>query len=602
MITVSSEPEPGAVIAGYVIERVLGQGGMGTVYLAQHPNLPRKIALKVLHASWVHDEYIRARFYSEADHAARLEHPNIVAIHDRGRDGDLLWIAMQYINGVDARSALQFGPLDPERAVRIVTEVGTALDVAHDAGVLHRDVKPANILLAPGDPERVFLTDFGTARLLDETHHLTRTGMVVATLLYASPEQIEGAELDRRVDVYALGCTCFHLLTGKPPYAGGTTTAVINAHLNGPIPNVSSARPLLPPALDTVLATALAKNRDSRYSTCREFTDALNEALGSRSLSPPMAIDNGQVDRGAATGPGEADATATAPRSSTPPAGKPPRRRRLGLVAAAAIVTLVVAAGGGYLVLHRPEHRNRETVLPVHGLQRPAGLAVAANGDLYIADHGTKQVSVLRPGSDTPAALPFTGLEYPMGLAVGPTGDVYVSDPETNRVTLLHDTAQSTLPFTGLNQPFNIALGHDGTLYVADLLNNRIITSNAGNLTTLPLSVIGPLSVAVSKVGDVYVGTPNKVLVWNAVVRSQGFLPFTDLDSVAGVAVDDAGNIYVNDQNHHRILKLPPASHTPEVLPFTGLGVPEGIAVSGNGDVYVADTDNSRIVVLRTDS
>ncbi|CAG7590418.1 serine/threonine-protein kinase PknD [Rhodococcus opacus] len=596
----SGEFEPGTVFAGYVIERVLGRGGMGTVYLAQHPNLPRKIALKLLDTSWTNDDYVRSRFESEADHAAHLDHPNIVTVHDRGREGGRLWIAMQYVPGTDARKALGSGALDVERAVHIVSETGRALDHAHEAGILHRDVKPANILLAPGDPERVLLTDFGTAKALDETHQLTRTGVLVATLHYAAPEQIEGEKLDHRVDIYALGCTFFHLLTNEPPYPGNTASSVMHGHLNGPIPQPSVVRPGLPAGVDAVVARAMAKNREARYSTCREFSDAIRaiEWAGPGHVTRPAAL----VDPAATTRASGPDVTrpdterGAAPTKPTTVGGS--RRRKRWLLAA--LLGVLVVAAVAYVAWPGEESTSAQVVLPLTDLQGPAGLAVSGTGDLYIADSAAKQVLKVSAGTYAQTALPFTGLEVPQGVAVSTSGVVYVSDLVTNTVTMLHGSTQVPMPFGGLNQPFGIALGPDATLYVADTLNNRVMALRdvTAAPVAVPLTVIGPFAVAVNEHGDLYVGTPNKVLTWNAATHAQSFLPFTDLQSVGGVAVDDEGTVYAIDQNHNRILRLAAGSDEQEVLPFSGLDQPEGIAVSSRGDVYVADTDNSRVVML----
>lgn len=180
---------PGQVFAGYRIERLLGVGGMGAVYLAHHPNLPKLVALKLPMRHMSDDDHVRARFLREADHVARLDHPNIVAVYDRGDQDGQLWIAMQYIDGSDAAAALRDGPLPVARAVRIIAETAKALDFAHAAAVLHRDVKPANIMLtrpAAGEPERVLLADFGIAKALDDRTGLTVTGMFHGSLQYAA--------------------------------------------------------------------------------------------------------------------------------------------------------------------------------------------------------------------------------------------------------------------------------------------------------------------------------------------------------------------------------------------------------------------------------
>ncbi|AZI59384.1 hypothetical protein EH165_04275 [Nakamurella antarctica] len=258
---------------------------MGSVYLALHPRLPRRDALKLLSSALSTDDSFRARFEREADLAARLIHRNIVAVYDRGSYEGQLWIAMQYVAGSDAAqvAALNDGSMTPARVVHIISETGAGLDFAHRNGLLHRDVKPANILLAPpddaGDPETVLLTDFGIAKPLDETQQLTGGGNLLATLAYASPEQIEAKPVDRRSDIYALGCVLYELLTRSVPFPEQTPFATMTAHLKKPPPRPSEAIPGLPIGFDAVIAKALAKNPEDRYSTCRELTTAAKAAL-----------------------------------------------------------------------------------------------------------------------------------------------------------------------------------------------------------------------------------------------------------------------------------------------------------------------------------
>lgn len=281
----------GDVFAGYVIDRQLGRGGMGSVYLAKHPRLPRMTALKLLNREMFFDKEVRARFEREADLVAQLDHPNIVTVYDRGLDDEQLWISMQYIDGIDAAS-VDPKSLPPERAVQIIKETADALDYAHGMGVLHRDVKPANILLARsggGRGERVYLTDFGIARLRDDTGHLTQTGTFTATLAYASPEQLTGASLDHRSDQYSLACSLFWLFTGSGPFAATNPAAVIQGHLQGTPPALSSVRPGLPFQLDGVLAKAMAKRPDDRFASCSEFAQAAKQAFANPS-TPAMPV------------------------------------------------------------------------------------------------------------------------------------------------------------------------------------------------------------------------------------------------------------------------------------------------------------------------
>lgn len=285
---------PGAILAGYRIERRLGGGGMGAVYLAQHPRLPRRDAVKVLDARLAVEPSFRARFEREADLAARLRHPNVVQIFDRGVDGDRLWIAMQFVDGLDAAQLLCQGlsVLTPQRAVRIVAEAAKGLDYAHRQGLLHRDIKPANLLIARADDgtDEVLVTDFGIARSMGETTSLTSAGSVLGTLAYAAPEQLEGHPLDVRTDVYALGGTLYELLTGFVPFQRQSAAALISAHLIEPPPRPTAGNPALPPALDAVIAQAMAKNPDDRYASCGELADAAVAALTGRPVVTDTAV------------------------------------------------------------------------------------------------------------------------------------------------------------------------------------------------------------------------------------------------------------------------------------------------------------------------
>ncbi|TQM30855.1 ADP-ribosylglycohydrolase family protein [Nocardia bhagyanarayanae] len=305
----------GEVFAGYVIERELGRGGMGAVYAARHPRLPKTTALKLLHREMFDDAEIRRRFEREADLVAQLDHPNIITVYDRGIEDERLWISMQYVDGHDS-AAVPPSAMSPERVAQIVVQTAGALDYAHARGVLHRDVKPANILLSrsagvgTGFDERVLLTDFGIAKLLDDTAGLTRTGNLTATLAYAAPEQLTNAPLDHRCDQYALACTLFRLLTGAGPYDGPNLPAVLFGHLHGPIPSPRAMRPELPARLDSVLARGMAKDPGDRYDSCGEFAEDVVRALRDRGFG-------GAPERAGRPASGSAVGT-----SSEPPAAR----------------------------------------------------------------------------------------------------------------------------------------------------------------------------------------------------------------------------------------------------------------------------------------
>ena len=272
----------GSTFAGYTIIRVLGAGGMGEVYLARHPRLPREDALKILSTSVTADPDYRQRFEREADLVAGLWHPHIVAIHDRGESDGQLWIAMDYVNGANAAELLQASPggLPTESVLSIVAAVAEALDYAHDRHLVHRDVKPANILIAE-EPSgrRILLADFGIARRDDDSDGLTATNMTVGTVAYAAPEQLMGRALDGRADQYALAATAFHLLTGTPPFHDANQAVVISRHLTAEPPRVGAHRPELA-ALDPALAKALSKDPADRFARCTDFARALRHGTG----------------------------------------------------------------------------------------------------------------------------------------------------------------------------------------------------------------------------------------------------------------------------------------------------------------------------------
>jgi serine/threonine protein kinase, bacterial len=278
----------GETFAGYRILRLLGSGGMGDVYLVQHPRLPRQEALKVLRPDLSSDASFRERFIREADLAAGLRHPHIVGIHDRGEHDDHLWIAMDYIDGTDAAQLVEQrypAGLPIDFAAIIITAVASALDYAHKKSLLHRDVKPANIIVADldtGDPS-VFLADFGIARPLDDTSGITTTNMTVGTVAYAAPEQLMGEDIDGRADQYALAATTYHLLTGVQLFPHSNPAVVISRHLNASAPVLGDVRPDLA-ALDPILAAALAKRPDNRYACCIDYARAFTETAAPQAM------------------------------------------------------------------------------------------------------------------------------------------------------------------------------------------------------------------------------------------------------------------------------------------------------------------------------
>jgi serine/threonine protein kinase/ABC-type oligopeptide transport system substrate-binding subunit len=307
------EVRPGAVLADFRLESLLGEGAMGKVYLAEETMSGRRVALKVLAPDLTRDERFRRRFLRETKLAASLDHPHVVPTLASGEQDGTLYLAMAYVEGSDLRKLLQReGKLEPERALALVEQVASALDAAHGAGLVHRDVKPANILVTPAvEGERAYVCDFGLARHVTSASSLTGERGFVGTIDYVPPEQIEGGTVDGRADVYSLGCVLFECLTGVRPFDRESELAVVFAHLNESPPKVSELRPELPDAFDDVFRTALAKSPDDRYQSCGDLLAAARAALHGKRL----------------------------------PSAKP-RRRRLLVVALGLVVVLGATIGG----------------------------------------------------------------------------------------------------------------------------------------------------------------------------------------------------------------------------------------------------------------
>ncbi len=275
---VSDDPQVGTEVAGYRIESLLGFGGMSVVYLAEDLRLKRSVALKLLAAGLAEDESFRDRFLRESELAASIDHPNILPIYEAGTTDDLLFIAMRYVEGSDLKERLQRGSLDPGDAIGILAQVASALDTAHAHGLVHRDVKPSNVLLdtgaRPDASDHVYLADFGLTQRVSDEAGIGEDGHLIGTIDYVAPEQIAGEGIDGRADVYSLGCMLYECLVGQPPFRRDSEIAVVFAHLEVEPPVPSAERPELPAALDAVIARALAKEPERRYASCREFARA----------------------------------------------------------------------------------------------------------------------------------------------------------------------------------------------------------------------------------------------------------------------------------------------------------------------------------------
>ncbi len=347
------EIAPGSVFAGHEIEAISGRGGMGVVYRARQRSLDRTVALKVIAPNLMQDAAIRRRFVRESRIAASIDHPNVIPIYYTGEEDGVAFIAMRYVPGDDVRTLVRReGRLDPRRAARIVAQVAAALDAAHAAGLVHRDVKPANVLLGPED--HVYLTDFGLTKHVLSEAGATRPGHWVGTLDFVAPEQIRGERIDARADVYGLACLLHYMLSGRPPYDHDSDEAKLWAHLSAEPPRITEAAPGVPAAFDDVIRRGLAKAPADRFPSAGDFGRAALAAVAGEHVTeeertvavgpaaPPDAETATAATRPAL--PGEAPAALT---EAAPTEVAPARRRSVWPLAAGAavMVAAIVAAG-----------------------------------------------------------------------------------------------------------------------------------------------------------------------------------------------------------------------------------------------------------------
>jgi len=460
--------QPGATFAGFVIEKHIGAGGMGDVYEVRHQQLQKKFALKILRAEFTAVHAFAARFEREMKTVSRLDHPNIVMATDGGSVNGQVWFTMTYVEGTDAQRALMETPtgMPPERAVSIIEKVAAAVDYAHRQGILHRDIKPANILLAPEpepDDERVYLTDFGIAKAIDEAKPLTATGQIPLTIDYASPEQIEGRTLDTRSDIYALGGTLFTLLTGSVPYPADSLLARANLHLSAEPPSPSSLVPELPAAFDDVIHRAMAKDPGDRYQTSRELAVAAR-----RSLTRPEPADH------LATAPTTLEIPDRYPPQVIPPPtvpaldqSQPSGKSRLVPAGAAALAIAGITA----VVLWSANSNGGSTVTagasaPISTLSNQvpetsgpdAATAVGLNAATASISESTQNAVAARPLADllNPAPQPRPAVIGGQTVANAPAYPMDPRDCPTSTQRVSADLAGGYQRITG-----NLALGDD---------------------------------------------------------------------------------------------------------------------------------------------
>jgi hypothetical protein len=464
---------PGSVLAGYRVEAQLGAGGMAVVFRARDEALGRTVALKVLAPALAGDAEFRERFIRESRAAAAVDHPHIIPVYAAGEADGVLHIAMRFVSGGDLRSIYRReGPLPGERAAFLLSPVASALDAAHAAGLVHRDVKPANILvdMSPGRPEHPYLSDFGLAKGTASATGMTGTGQFFGTPDFSAPEQISGKAVCPQTDQYALACVAFTVLTGSLPFGREESMAVLWAHMYDPPPSVTVRRPDLPAAVDRVLARALAKVPEDRYGSCGEFVDALRGALGVATYA------HATPGRGVAPGfgLGVGVATSAAPPMATPTAAAHPA------FAHPQATTHPPSPTGNGGVTHRR-----------HVADPPVGRSRSRSRGLWIA---VPIAAVILAGAVVAGGLILsTPTEHPGLTAGGRTGAAArtsPSEPAAGHGVTVTSAGQFIDPDG--SPVVATAFGQNGTLDTVDSTGNVFVFDIASHSTfkTLPLGKI----------------------------------------------------------------------------------------------------------------
>jgi YVTN family beta-propeller protein len=565
----------GTEIAGYRVESVLGRGGMGVVYLAEHHRLNRRVALKLLAPDIAEDPKFRERFVRESQLAASLEHPNIIPIYDAGEDGGLLYIAMRYVEGTDLKSLIATGgPVEPGRAMWILDQVASALDAAHARGLVHRDVKPGNVLLAvaPEMREHVYLSDFGLTKRMSSDSGITGTGQFVGTLDYSAPEQFEGKSLDGRADVYSLGCVVYECLTGEIPYRRDNQAAMVYAHLMAERPKVTERRPQLPGAIDPVVARAMARSPDDRYPTAGTVVDEARAALGLSPVRVAPAIPAGGVPERPGLGP---------------------RRAAFAGARLAVAGTLVLALAVGAILLLNGGGSGGEGT----GTQPSATTRAGATGTedrLVRIDPLTRRIAASIPVGRSPASLAVA------------EGSIWVIESSANSVARIDPVKNAIVDRIPVGKQPSAIVYDGGAIWVANQLDRSIMRIDPGSdHVTARIPVDGGPATLAAGDGVLLVGMSTEVgnsppRIPIVLIREESREVVTTI-SVPGICpprAAEAGGVAWTASSGGTLLRIDPRAGT--VLKRSDLGVPiSGITVA-NGVLWTG-TDGLPAVVRSVD-
>jgi YVTN family beta-propeller protein len=556
-MTVGADLPIGSELAGYRIEALLGRGGMGVVYRAHDLALDRPVALKILAPELAADVRFRERFLRESRVAASIDHPNVVPVYDAGEVAGELFIAMRYVEGSDLKRLLAEGPLPKERAVGVVDQVAAALDAAHARGLVHRDVKPSNVLVAEG--EHVYLADFGLTRRLGEPGAALGAAQSLGTADYVAPEQIRGDEVDGRADLYSLGCLLFECLTGVPPFRRESELATLFAHLE--------EAPPAPPGLDPVMRTALVKDPDSRYQSGQELVEAARSALGLEQKQSRWPLALAVV--GAA------------------------------LVAAAVAAYFAVRSEGGRSVATGSavalDTRSAEVGSPIRVGNDPESIAVGG-GSVWVGNFGDATVSRIDPGSRRVDTITVNGA--PLSVTVVRDLAVVANGPPANSLTLVHANSTSASDLVSLpNAPtFGTAslTADRGGFWVADTQDARVTRFRVNPAGTVTRDIVAKLDpkgefngIAAGEGSVWVVGSDLDPRLWRIDPRSGRVTGVLRLPEAPRRVIAAAGGVWVAGEIEDVVLRIDP--DTLRVVARIPVGRGGSSIAAGAGSIWVAN-------------
>ncbi|MDX6668054.1 MAG: hypothetical protein QOK04_1434 [Solirubrobacteraceae bacterium] len=620
------ELTPGAELAGYRIEEIAGRGGMGVVYRATQLSLGRPVALKLIAGELAEDPAFRERFKRESRVAALIDHPNVIPVYEAGEDDGLLFITMRYVDGTDLRTMIgRDGSIEPHRAAAIVRQTGAGLDAAHAQGLVHRDVKPANILITHDGDEHVYLTDFGLTKQVSGSAGLTRSGQFVGTLDYMPPEQIEGRNVDARSDVYALGCVLFHAVTGAVPYVRDSEVSKMWAHINDPPPVATEVRADVPAELDGVIQRAMAKDPDERYPSAGDLGRAAAAAVEGTPLSvPEVSVAQGIAASGADTtrlavptvaSPTAAGAepTAAAARSTVAAPTVPPKSRRAGArlallavpVAVLAVAALAVAGvfSGGNKAKPAAAGKGASgaastPAAPVASIdvgRGPDQLAVDDQGSVWVILEKDNALAQLDASNKVRQKAPVGRMPDSVAVGKGVVWETNQGDDNVRRFQARPNlVASGTVPVG--RAPHGIALGKQ-LVWVVNRDSDSVTRIDRAS----PSVVGAPIGVG-SHPRQVFIGAQN---VW---VTNFGDGTVTRIDSSTSEVIDPPirvgkaprgvveglGSVWVANSGDGTVSRFDPATGRQVGQAIQVGDTPYGIA-AGEGSVWVTNSKSNSV-------